>query len=45
MGTGQEAPGVGLVTKAIDPLGRETVYVYGTDSTPDANPPPKPHRG
>lgn len=24
--------------KAIDPLGRETVYVYGTGSTPDANP-------
>jgi RHS repeat-associated protein len=24
--------------KAIDPLGRETVYVYGTGSTPDAAP-------
>ena len=28
----------GLRTKAIDPLGRETVYVYGTGSTPDPDP-------
>jgi RHS repeat-associated protein len=28
----------GKMTKSIDPLGRETVYVYGTGTTPDANP-------
>jgi RHS repeat-associated protein len=28
----------GHKTKAIDPLGRETVYVYGTNNVPDANP-------
>ena len=28
----------GKATKAIDPLGRETVYVYGTNNVPDANP-------
>jgi RHS repeat-associated protein len=28
----------GRTTKAIDPLGRETVYVYGTNNVPDANP-------
>jgi YD repeat-containing protein len=27
----------GKMTKSIDPLGRETVYEYGTGSTPDAN--------
>ena len=25
-------------TKEIDPLGRETVYVYGNNNVPDANP-------
>lgn len=29
---------LGKVIKAIDPVGRETVYVYGTGSTPDAVP-------
>jgi RHS repeat-associated protein len=28
----------GKTTKAIDPLGRETVYVYGTNNVPDADP-------
>jgi RHS repeat-associated protein len=28
----------GRKTKDIDPLGRETVYVYGTNNVPDANP-------
>jgi RHS repeat-associated protein len=28
----------GKVTKATNPLGRETVYVYGTGSTPDPDP-------
>jgi RHS repeat-associated protein len=28
----------GRTTKVIDPLGRETVYVYGTSNVPDANP-------
>ena len=28
----------GHKTKALDPLGRETVYVYGTNNVPDANP-------
>jgi YD repeat-containing protein len=28
----------GKKTKEIDPLGRETVYVYGNNNTPDANP-------
>ena len=28
----------GKTTKAIDPLGRETVYVYGTNNVPDPNP-------
>jgi RHS repeat-associated protein len=28
----------GHKTKEIDPLGRETVYVYGTNNVPDANP-------
>ena len=28
----------GRKTKEIDPLGRETVYVYGTNNVPDANP-------
>jgi YD repeat-containing protein len=27
----------GKTTKSTDPLGRETVYVYGTGSTPDGN--------
>jgi YD repeat-containing protein len=28
----------GATIKAVDPAGRETVYVYGTGSTPDADP-------
>jgi RHS repeat-associated protein len=28
----------GKVTKAIDPVGRETVFVYGTNNTPDPDP-------
>jgi RHS repeat-associated protein len=28
----------GLRTKEIDPLGRETLYVYGTNNVPDADP-------
>jgi YD repeat-containing protein len=28
----------GRQTKVIDPLGRETVYVYGNNNVPDANP-------
>jgi RHS repeat-associated protein len=28
----------GKTTKAIDPLARETVYVYGTNNVPDADP-------
>jgi YD repeat-containing protein len=29
---------VGKKTKVIDPLGRETVFVYGTNNVPDSNP-------
>ena len=29
---------LGKVTKSIDPLGRETDYVYGVNNVPDANP-------
>lgn len=28
----------GLKTKEVDPLGRETVFVYGTNNVPDASP-------
>jgi uncharacterized protein RhaS with RHS repeats len=28
----------GLVTKAIDPVGRETRYTYGINNTPDPDP-------